>query len=164
MRTTLFATLLAAASAWPDMTQAMARRPRDEKKEAPMEDAARLSAVDASPADWRGGFCSAASPSAEVVREAPAWERLWKRSLGRDAPPVDFTRFFAAAVFLGTRNTGGYSVEFVEPTLEDGKVVIGYRVRSPGPGGFSIQAFTQPYSIRLYRRTSLPVELRELPR
>src|SRR5262245_15908184 len=49
-----------------------------------------------------------------VVRDAAGWGALWKQHAGdRPMPAVDFAREAVAAVFLGTRPTGGFGVELV---------------------------------------------------
>lgn len=95
---------------------------------------------------WEGQFCSIAAPSSRIVEDRRAWEALWREAFDREAPPADFAKDFAVAVFLGARPTGGWSVEF----FEDGGRV---RWRERGPGdSFAAQAFTQPYAIRLFPR------------
>jgi hypothetical protein len=110
--------------------------------------------------EWRGASCPIALPQTLVVRDAAGWDKLWKDVLNQDAPKVDFTKHLAAAVFLGVRNTGGYSVEFLEPVEDARGMTLRYRVHPPK--GMAIQAFTQPYAIRLYPKTDLPVKLEEL--
>lgn len=116
---------------------------------------------DASPSEWRGQFGGEPEPSARVISAAPEWERLWRETLRGEPPPVDFGRHRAVAVFAGSRSTGGFSVEFLEPEVDGGEAVVRYRIRGPGPGQFVVQAFTRPYAIRLYRRTELRLSVAE---
>lgn len=116
--------------------------------------------------EWKGQTCAESEPKVVLVSDAKAWQALWKEAFGdaKPAPEVDFTKNVAAAVFVGTKRTGGYSVQFFEPVVDDGKTVIGYSVNSPGQGMFVIQAFTTPYAIRLYPKPTGPAELRaEVP-
>lgn len=115
-------------------------------------DPAALAAVDASPAEWRGSQCAMTEPGARVIADAAAWQALWAAAFGAPAPAVDFSKHLAVAVFAGLKPTGGWSPEFFLPEAARGGVVVPYRVKGPGPGGFVIQAFTQPYAVRLYRR------------
>ena len=128
-----------------------------------MKSAADIAAVDANPSEWKGSFCPEAAGSARVAATAAQWEKLWKDSLGKQAPEADFEKHFAVAVFLGTRNTGGYAVEFLTPRSDGKEVLIAYRVRKPGQGMFVIQAFTQPYHVKLFKKTSLTVRTVEEP-
>jgi len=149
--------VLAVISGALTLSVAMGRAPRDKKEGGAMEDVAKLAATEASPSFWRGAQSGVSKPDIRVVKEEKAWAALWKEEFNTEAPKVDFSRYFAVAVFLGLRNTGGYGVEFLTPVAEKGKVRIAYRVKSPGTGSFVIQAFTQPYAIQLYRKTPLEV-------
>lgn len=139
----------------------MGRVPPTKKEKKPMEDGADIVTTGVSPSTWSGGNCGVGKPEARLIEDAKSWAALWKEELATAAPEVDFTKHFAVAVFVGLRNTGGYGVEFLPPAVSGGEVVIGYRVSSPAPTGFVIQAFTQPYAIQLYRKTALKVRVEE---
>lgn len=141
------------------MALGMARKPPGQSmKNKP--DISQLASPETSPSHWEGGQCSVSEPSARLIRTNEDWTKLWESALGRPAPAVDFKKHFAVAVFAGIRNTGGYGVDFFPPILEEDSVLIVYRFTSPSPSGFVIQAFTQPYAIKLYRGTDIPVQLR----
>lgn len=170
----LFHLFLSAALASPGPCAAMGRRPPEpENAPAPVDPKLRSkethmnladpAARDITPSEWKGQFGGPASSAAALIETAEQWERLWREDMGREAPPVDFGRYFAAAVFLGSRNTGGYDVVFLEPQISPDSVRVFYRVRGPGKGQFVIQAFTQPYAIKLYRKTGLKAALVEQP-
>ena len=141
----------------------MARRPRTPApaKEGKMTDVSDLTVTDVSPSRWSGAYCSSEEPGAVLVKDAQAWAGLWKKDFDKEAPPVDFSKYFAVAVFAGLRNTGGFSVELLAPSASDSEVAIGYRIKSPAPGAFVTMAFTQPFAVQLYRKTALPVKLEE---
>ncbi|OGS04168.1 MAG: hypothetical protein A3G41_07350 [Elusimicrobia bacterium RIFCSPLOWO2_12_FULL_59_9] len=117
---------------------------------------------EASAAPWHGDFCGVGSPLEKLITDEPQWEKLWSQAFRQKAPRVDFSRRFAAAVFLGGQTTGGYSVEFEPPSEEDGKLVVSFRVQAPSPGLYVIQALTQPYVVQVFEKTGLPVLLRRL--
>ncbi len=125
-----------------------------------MKEVSDLIVRDLSPAIWEGANCSISEPGERIIRDAGEWEKLWKAAFGGGAPPVDFDKYFALAVFAGACRTGGYGVEFLPPLAEGEKAVLGYRVRAPSPSGFVIQAFTQPYAIQLYHVTPRAVKTR----
>lgn len=110
--------------------------------------------------EWIGGQCGVAAPGARVIADAAAWQALWKEAFSAPAPEVDFGRHVAVAVFAGLKPTGGWAPEFLPPEARDG-LVVPYRVRGPGPGAFVIEAFTQPYAIRLYPRPDGAVKAEE---
>ncbi|MFA6315900.1 MAG: protease complex subunit PrcB family protein [Elusimicrobiota bacterium] len=107
--------------------------------------------------EWKGQHCGQARPSSRVVRTAEEWQALWAE-IGRPAP-ADLGERFAAAVFLGSRPTGGFGVRFHDPIQEGGRVKV--RFETLVPKGFVTQAFTEPYAVRLYPKTGLPVDLLE---
>lgn len=137
------------------------------RKAAKTKEPAKMSAQDLAaetgPAEWKGQSCAVSSPKAVVVERPEEWERLWRKSVGGEPPEADLAKHFAVAVFVGMKNTGGYSVEFLEPRIEAGRAVIPYRVKKPGKGAFVIQAFTSPYAVKLFKKTPLKVAVRESP-
>ncbi len=105
--------------------------------------------------EWQGTYSIQKTPLARLITSDSQWLDLWRGLLGaavKTPPPVDFRDYLVAAVFLGERRTGGYGVEFPEPLLTEKKMVIFYRERRPGPGGFVTQALTQPYHIKAFKR------------
>jgi hypothetical protein len=48
---------------------------------------------------------------------------------------------------MGSRPTGGFSVEIVSVAERDGGLSIGYRETAPGPGAVAAQVLTSPYHI-----------------
>ena len=83
-----------------------------------------------------------------VVQDAAAWRRLWlQHSPDRPMPAVDFARETVVAVFMGSRNTAGYSVTIQSVTEGGGALVVKYRETRPAPGGVTAQVLTFPYHI-----------------
>lgn len=110
---------------------------------------------------WQGAFCGVDQPGARVVEDAEQWKKLWKDIGAQDPGAPDFKTHYAVAVFLGQRNTGGYSARLTDPVVEDGVAVVRYKVVAPR--GLVIQAITQPYHVRAYPRDGHPVRLEALP-
>ena len=150
------ALLLACAGA----LHAMGRKP-PEKKETPMENASQLIATE-TPNEWRGAFCAESRPSTRVITTLQEWEKLWRLGMNHTPPDIDFTKHFAVAVFLGSQPTGGYSVDFLEPLADARDVLIRYTVLAPSSKSFVIQAFTQPYAIKLFNKTERKISLAEM--
>ncbi|HVC08480.1 MAG TPA: protease complex subunit PrcB family protein [Elusimicrobiota bacterium] len=107
-------------------------------------------------ARWQGAFCSVVKPEEDIVLNADQWAALWKK-IGAPAPSVNLSTNFAAAVFLGTRPTGGYGVVFLDASVVRGTLIIPYREKKPA--GMVFEALTQPYAVQLYPKTTLPVRL-----
>ncbi len=112
--------------------------------------------------DWSGTYCSKKEPEVITVDSQSGWEDVWKMTSGDPAPEVDFSKYGVVAVFAGEKNTGGYSVEFLEPVTRDGKKIIPYRIKSPGESFFVIQSLTQPYHLRAFEKGTAPIVLEEV--
>ncbi len=137
----------------------MAKTPPEKKKT--MQDPASLIVTqrEDGPSFWKGGNSNSAE-TALLIESEEAWKSVWMERIGSEAPGVDFSKYTALVVFLGSRNTGGYGIEFLPPALEEGSVILGWREKKPAPGGFVIQAFTQPYAVQLYRKSDAPFKVR----
>lgn len=101
------------------------------------------------PMEWKGGYGGPIDARTEVAADEGEWTRLWLM-LGSDAPPLDFKKYFAVAVFAGEKPTGGYMIEFLDPVPKGMDLTVRYRVLPPS--GFATQAITQPWKVRAYPR------------
>jgi hypothetical protein len=112
---------------------------------------------------WNGNSCKEAAASVRVIETPDQWHELWGRSIGSTPPPADFQKQFAVAVFLGAKPTGGFTVELLGLEDRANETVVRYCVNGPPNGRAVVQAFTQPYAIRLYKKTGLKVSVSRLP-
>ena len=111
-------------------------------------------------AEWHGVFQGPQEESVFVAKNLEDWNRLWAR-VSKEAPvSFDPTRDMAIGIFLGTRRTGGYSVEIISSSEDGGVFLVEYVERKPGPSKFVIQALTTPYLIKLFPNTDLDVVLK----
>lgn len=95
------------------------------------------------------------SPRQVVVRDAAEWRMLWQQHApNRPLPPVDFSKESVIAIFMGSRNTAGYSVTILSTTDANGVLIVKYRETNPSPGGVAAQVLTVPYHIVAIPRTS----------
>ena len=90
------------------------------------------------------------APSFELATSAAQFENLWRRAYGTmlsppPLPEVDFGRESVAAVFLGTRTSGGYGVEVHNVALEGSEAFLDVAVTEPAPGALTTQALTNPW-------------------
>lgn len=96
----------------------------------------------------RGTFSQVAEAKEVFVRTPAEWNALWtSHAPSQTAPTVDLSAHAVAAVFLGARSTGGFSVEIVRVRDEAGTLVIEYVERQPGPDALVTQALTTPFHI-----------------
>jgi len=101
------------------------------------------------PMEWKGQHGGPIDAGTRVAVDDGEWTRLWLM-LGSDAPPLDFKKYFAVAVFAGERMTGGYTVDFLEPVIKGQDATIKYRVVPPT--GFTTQAIAQPWKVKAFPR------------
>ena len=96
----------------------------------------------------RGSMSAITEPREVVVRSSAEWNDLWKE-LGstQPVPAVDFTKELVAAVFLGSRPTGGFGVEVVSARVEGDVLIVEYVERRPGRDSIVSQVLTSPFHI-----------------
>jgi len=74
------------------------------------------------------------------------------------APPfVDFSKHMVVGVFLGPRNTGGYSVKITSVEALGNGAKVSYEESQPGPNCVVTQAITYPFVIAIVTRVDGPV-------
>ena len=84
-------------------------------------------------------------PKQVVARTSDEFQSLWQRHApGRAAPVVDFATQMVAAVFLGSRTSGGYQAEVTGISIEGNVMVVRWAERRPGPGQVAAQVMTSP--------------------
>jgi hypothetical protein len=117
----------------------------------------------------KGSLSGVREPSQVIIRSQAKWLALWHRHTLVDtnpapAPVINFDKEIVAAVFLGEKPTGGYSVEIIRAEQMNGSLLIEYREKSPPPSSMTIQALTQPFHIiRLATNESLTATFRRTP-
>ena len=90
------------------------------------------------------------SVSFELATSQNDLQNLWSRAYGTmtsppPLPDVDFSRSSVAAVFLGTRSSGGYSVDVQNVIVENGELYLDVATTEPAPGTLTTQALTNPW-------------------
>jgi protease stability complex PrcB-like protein len=111
----------------------------------------------------QGANSGISEASEVVVRSRVEWDALWKAHAGlQPIPAVDFSQELIAAVFLGTRRSGGFGAEIVGTRLETAALVIEYRERMPAAGDIVTQALTSPFHIVRAPRFDGPVRFRKI--
>ena len=82
-----------------------------------------------------------------VVRTAEEWSRLRKEHVHADLIPSLPPGRMIVGVFLGTRSTGGYTVEIQRIVTTADGLVVQYFERRPEKGQITIQMLTAPYHL-----------------
>jgi hypothetical protein len=78
--------------------------------------------------EWEGHESELVDPFVGVVTGEEEWNDLWKRAFGKKAPPVDFSEFGVACVFLGHYPGWYYSIHIEEPIKEENTIVIPFGI------------------------------------
>lgn len=89
-----------------------------------------------------------------TARTADEWNAVWKQHApGRPVPAVDFSREMVVGIFIGSRNSAGYSVEIVGVEKQaatvggPGGIVVRYKETAPGRAAVTAQIVTSPYDL-----------------
>ena len=91
-----------------------------------------------------GSQSSITDPFVAVIRDDATYAKLQKMEPSLPQLETDFFRLnVVVAAFLGTRNTGGYSVEISR--VENGKIRVGEK--APPKGAMTTQVITSPFKL-----------------
>ncbi len=100
-----------------------------------------------------------------VVRTDAQWKALWaKHAPGQKPPFVDLAKSTVIAVFLGTRNTGGYRAMITEIERHGSDLVVTWQEEKPSPDLMVTQALTSPFHIVRIDKTTDPVRFAKATR
>lgn len=70
-----------------------------------------------------------------------------KRSPALDIPVINFSKETVVAIFIGEKNTGGYSIQIESVTDLDNQIKVIFKEATAKPGENVSMALTQPYCI-----------------
>lgn len=98
----------------------------------------------------QGNNATASAPGVQVATTAAQAQALYAVAYGnqtsRPSAPA-MTGKTLVGIFMGTRNTGGYSVDVASVTAAGGRVTVNVREETPGSDSFTTQALTSPWII-----------------
>jgi hypothetical protein len=86
-------------------------------------------------------------PAVFIATSDEEFRELWRRYITDTPPPVDFSRESAVFLLLGTRSTGGYSIDPQTAGVSGGEVRIDAPVTSPGRESIVTMALTAPFAV-----------------
>jgi hypothetical protein len=94
-----------------------------------------------------------------VIRDAATWANVWQQIAGTRQPApvvpvVDFANDLVIVAAMGTKSTGGYSIEVDDVHTIGGDASISVTEQSPGSGCAVTQAFTAPVAVVVVPRFS----------
>lgn len=84
----------------------------------------------------------------KIFRSAGEWEAFWKKHRAK-APPVNFKRYRALAIFLGFKPSSGYAVRVEQVTFDrtKGSTIIHVREYVPDPNRNYADVATYPADV-----------------
>ena len=87
-----------------------------------------------------------------IITSEEDWIELWDNMHAgtypvKELPYIDFSSRTVLASFLGTRSTGGYSIEYSRIVKENSTIKAIFTVKSPEPGAMVTTALSQPYHV-----------------
>jgi hypothetical protein len=114
----------------------------------------------------RGQYSGIEEKKYVIVTSQEEWEILWEKvhkfiTPAPDLPVTDFASDIVLGVFMGTRPTGGYSIEIDELRACDDRIRAIVKSRSPEPEDMVTTALTQPYHIIRFEATEWEIEFKE---
>ena len=115
----------------------------------------------------KGAFSGIREGKQEVVKSADAWEKLWKQHAtaageSEKIPAVDFSKEMVVVATMGTKRTGGYTIEIVGVEAKDKALRISVKKTSPPPDAFTVQALTAPFHFVAVPKSDLKPEFVEV--
>ena len=83
-----------------------------------------------------------------TARTTDEWNAVWKQHApDRPAPAVDFSREMVVGIFVGSRNSAGYSVEIVSVEKQAAGILVRYKETMPSRAAVTAQILTSPYHL-----------------
>lgn len=90
-----------------------------------------------------------------VVKSHDELVALYKELGWINVPTIDFSQNNVVAIFMGQKNTGGFSIGVRKVTIEDDKAII--NTIETKPEGMATMALTAPYCIVVVAKTDTVV-------
>jgi len=114
----------------------------------------------------RGQYSNVEKAREVVLHSASELGAVWKMPTVEQpkAPHVDFTKSTVIGVFLGSRSTGGYTVEIIGIEREGDHLVVTWREVKPSPDVMVTQAFTAPYHLVTIDKFEGPIQFKRAAR
>ncbi len=112
------------------------------------------------PEQWTGQYAGTLEPRTIVATTAAGWQEMIALA-GQSARPIppafDPAHQTGIGIFLGRRNTGGYSVKIVSMAPRDDKFVVTVDEVTPDMNSLVTQVQTSPWLILLIDKPAQPV-------
>jgi hypothetical protein len=119
-------------------------------------------------AEWKGSYCAMGTPSRVIITSTPQWQKLWQvhSRVGKTPlalPRIDFKHYEIVGVYAGQKPAKGYSIKIEDVRKTPQALIVSYREYTPAQGSPPAGSSTQPFHLRVIRKTTLPIRFRRLP-
>ena len=100
----------------------------------------------------QGKYCGHNTTAEYVIRDASAWQDLWKQTKSNSfpqpaVPEIDFSKEMVLGAYLGQRRRGGYGIEISKVQERGNCLEVYIKESTPKPGMMTTMALTQPYHL-----------------
>ena len=85
--------------------------------------------------------------SFEVIKDTQSLQKLYQAVNDEQVPKVDFSKERIVALFLGQKNSGGFSIKVTDVSENAGKIYVSVQETVPKSGEMATMAITNPYTI-----------------
>ncbi len=83
-----------------------------------------------------------------LVRTEAEWTALWlEHARERKRPAIDFSKEMVVGVFMGSRNSAGFSTSIVSTTVGNGVLMVRYAEKMPAARAVTAQVLTFPFHL-----------------
>ena len=107
--------------------------------------------------EWTGCTTGPRKTAPRVIKDSAAWDALWKKHDGGQAPQVDFSKYMVVAVFQSLQSKGGGGVAISGIKYEPARIVVEYSEKAQS-GAKPAAPGVSSYHMKLIERSELPVE------
>ena len=100
----------------------------------------------------RGNYCGITDLQNLCIGTEEEWKKYWTLIHSQTIPvpklpEINFEEKLLVACFMGSKNSGGFSVQVNEVKQLDGNLIVKVLHTSPGNNCFNTMAITQPFAI-----------------
>lgn len=99
----------------------------------------------------QGEYGGRETKSHEVVTSQAQLATLYKELNIEEVPAVDFSKYNVVALFMGQKNSGGYTIGIKSVTFDGNTATV--NTKETAPEGMATMAITNPYCIATITKT-----------
>jgi hypothetical protein len=110
--------------------------------------------------EWTGRTTGPRETAPRIIKDSAAWDALWKKHAGGQAPQIDFSKYMVIAVFQSQQSKSGGGVAISGIKYEPARIVVEYSEKAQADAKPAASGVPN-YYMKLIKRSELPVEFIE---